>query len=205
MSHASVSLQALFRLPETAALDPSLRALLEAHAGSGHEAIVLREPLPLLADTLESLSRLDADAEMMGAAVVFATGDWAASLMASLERKHPRVHALVDGLQASGQVWDLHAERGGSGNQEGLRRLLLAIVRDLRVVPILLAQQLARMRVAAKAPEAERIALARLTRDIHAPLANRLGIWQLKWELEDLAFRHLEPETYRRIAALLAD
>lgn len=205
MSHASVSLQALFRLPETAALDPALRALLEAHAGSGHEAIVLREPLPLLADTLESLSRLDADAEMMGAAVVFATGDWAAPLMASLEKKHPRVHALVDGLQASGQVWDLHAERGGSGNQEGLRRLLLAIVRDLRVVPILLAQQLARMRVAAKAPEAERIALARLTRDIHAPLANRLGIWQLKWELEDLAFRHLEPETYRRIAALLAD
>ena len=144
MSHASVSLQALFRLPETAALDPALRALLDAHAGSGHEAIVLREPLPLLADTLESLSRLDADAEMMGAAVVFATGDWAAPLMASLEKKHPRVHALVDGLQASGQVWDLHAERGGSGNQEGLRRLLLAIVRDLRVVPILLAQQLAR-------------------------------------------------------------
>ena len=205
MSHASVSLQALFRLPETAALDPALRALLDAHAGSGHEAIVLREPLPLLADTLESLSRLDADAEMMDAAVVFATGDWAAPLMAPLEKKHPRVHALVDGLQASGQVWDLHAERGGSGNQEGLRRLLLAIVRDLRVVPILLAQQLARMRVAANAPEAQRIALARLTRDIHAPLANRLGIWQLKWELEDLAFRHLEPETYRRIAALLAD
>ncbi|NMW25820.1 bifunctional (p)ppGpp synthetase/guanosine-3',5'-bis(diphosphate) 3'-pyrophosphohydrolase, partial [Rhodanobacter denitrificans] len=53
------------------------------------------------------------------------------------------------------------------------------------------------------APEAERQALARLTRDIHAPLANRLGIWQLKWELEDLAFRYLQPETYRRIANLL--
>src|SRR3546814_9225258 len=51
----------------------------------------------------------------------------------------------------------------------------------------------------------ERIALAQLTRDIHAPLANRLGIWQLKWELEDLAFRHLDPDTYRRIARLPDD
>src|SRR5690606_37839286 len=50
-----------------------------------------------------------------------------------------------------------------------------------------------------------RQALARITRDIHAPLANRLGIWQLKWELEDLSFRYLEPETYRRIASLLDD
>ena len=68
------------------------------------------------------------------------------------------------------------------------------------MVPILLARQLAKMRVADRLPEAERRALAQLTRDLHAPLANRLGIWQLKWELEDLAFRHLEPETWRRLA-----
>src|SRR5690606_11925369 len=60
-------------------------------------------------------------------------------------------------------------------------------------------------RAAPGLPEPERLALARLTRDIHAPLANRLGIWQLKWELEDLAFRQLEPDTYRRIARLLDD
>jgi GTP pyrophosphokinase len=110
---------------------------------------------------------------------------------------------LVDGQQAAEQVWALHAQRPPQGAAEGLRRLLLAIVRDLRVVFVLLARQLARMRAAAAAPEAERQALARLTRDIHAPLANRLGIWQLKWELEDLAFRYLQPETYRRIADLL--
>ncbi|WP_039955615.1 RelA/SpoT family protein, partial [Xanthomonas graminis] len=98
------------------------------------------------------------------------------------------------------QVWALHAGREAGRNSEGLRRLLLSIVQDLRVVPILLARQLAKMRVADKLPEAQRRALAQLTRDIHAPLANRLGIWQLKWELEDLAFRHLEPDTYRRIA-----
>src|SRR5690606_34373046 len=62
---------------------------------------------------------------------------------------------------------------------------------------------LVRMRSAQALPDKERRALAELTIDIHAPLANRLGIWQLKWELEDLAFRYLQPEVYRRIAVLL--
>ena len=107
---------------------------------------------------------------------------------------------LVAGQQAAEQVWALHAQRAPDGATEGLRRLLLAIVRDLRVVFVLLARQLARMRAAASLPAEQRAALARLTHDIHAPLANRLGIWQLKWELEDLAFRFLQPETYQRIA-----
>ena len=205
VSDQRTSLQALFALPETAALEPGLRALLVRQAGGEHAAIALDEPLLILADTLGALARLDADADMVAAAVLFAARGWAEPLLPELQRTLPLVAALVDGLQASGQVWALHAERGGNGNQEGLRRLLLAIVRDLRVVPILLARQLARMRAVADAPEEERVGLARLTRDIHAPLANRLGIWQLKWELEDLAFRHLEPETYRRIAGLLDD
>ncbi|MFS8137004.1 MAG: RelA/SpoT family protein, partial [Thermomonas sp.] len=79
------------------------------------------------------------------------------------------------------------------------------LVRDLRVVPIVLARQLSRMRAAWRLPVEERQALAQLTRDIHAPLANRLGIWQIKWELEDLAFRELETDTYVRIARQLDD
>ena len=63
--------------------------------------------------------------------------------------------------------------------------------------------QLVRLRDAGSLPADERRALAELSADIHAPLANRLGIWQLKWELEDLAFRWLQPETYQRIARLL--
>jgi GTP pyrophosphokinase len=113
------------------------------------------------------------------------------------------VRALVEGQQAAERVWSLYAEHGGVGGAEGLRRLLLAIIRDIRVVFILLARQLVRMRAAARAPEAERRALAQLSADIHAPLANRLGIWQVKWELEDLAFRYLQPDVYRRIASLL--
>lgn len=109
---------------------------------------------------------------------------------------------LVEGQRAAEKVWSLYASRSGTA-AEGLRRLLLAIIRDLRVVFILLARQLVMMRRAGDLGEDERRALAQLTTDIHAPLANRLGIWQLKWELEDLAFRFLQPETYRRIATLL--
>ncbi|WHZ19606.1 MAG: bifunctional (p)ppGpp synthetase/guanosine-3',5'-bis(diphosphate) 3'-pyrophosphohydrolase [Rhodanobacteraceae bacterium] len=110
---------------------------------------------------------------------------------------------LVEGQQQAERVWALHAARDAGGSAEGLRRLLLAIIRDLRVVYLLLARQLARMRAAAALPEAECRALAQLTRDLHAPLANRLGIGQWKWELEDLAFRYLQPDVYRRVAALL--
>ncbi|NID15556.1 RelA/SpoT family protein [Luteibacter yeojuensis] len=115
----------------------------------------------------------------------------------------PSLRRLVDGQGEAEKVWDLHAQRGFGSGAEGLRRLLLAIIRDLRVVFVLLARQLAAMRTAMALPDHERRELAQLTSDIHAPLANRLGIWQLKWELEDLAFRYLEPDTYRRIARLL--
>ena len=114
-----------------------------------------------------------------------------------------RLSAMLDGVRAAEQVWALHARAEGRADAEGLRRLLLAIVRDLRVVPVLLALQLARLRHASALPDAERTELARLAADILAPLANRLGIWQLKWEIEDLAFRFQQPETYQRIARLL--
>ncbi len=126
-----------------------------------------------------------------------------AGLAPALLERLPGVPNLLSGLLAAEQVWSLHAQRESRGNAEGLRRLLLAIIRDLRVVLILLSEQLARLRAAGKASREEQLALAELTADIHAPLANRLGIWQLKWELEDLAFRYLQPETYQRIARLL--
>ncbi|TAL74690.1 MAG: bifunctional (p)ppGpp synthetase/guanosine-3',5'-bis(diphosphate) 3'-pyrophosphohydrolase [Rhodanobacter sp.] len=155
-------------------------------------------------DVLDLLTALGCDAPTMASAVWFelAVHDnaaWkahAAGLPEELRR-------LVDGQLAAEKVWALHAQRSADSGSEGLRRLLLAIIRDLRVVFVLLARQLVRLRATATASEAERLALARLTRDIHAPLANRLGIWQLKWELEDLAFRYLQPDIYKRIAKLL--
>lgn len=155
-------------------------------------------------DVLDLLGMLGCDAQTQAAALWFELARVDPALWKSESAKLPaELQRLVAGQQAAEQVWTLHAQRSASGATEGLRRLLLAIVRDLRVVFVLLARQLARMRGAGALPEAERTALARLTRDIHSPLANRLGIWQLKWELEDLAFRFLQPEVYQRIAKLL--
>jgi GTP pyrophosphokinase len=86
---------------------------------------------------------------------------------------------------------------------ETLRKMLLAIVTDPRLVLARLALQLVRLRRARSLHVDERERLAIETRAVFAPLANRLGVWQLKWELEDLAFRYLEPEEYKRIAAAL--
>ena len=92
-----------------------------------------------------------------------------------------------------------------SQQSEALRKMLLAVVSDVRLVLVRIAAQLHRLRDAKAAPAATRKALALETREIYAPLANRLGIWQLKWELEDLAFRYLEPDTYAEIARTLKE
>ena len=92
-----------------------------------------------------------------------------------------------------------------SANQaEALRKMLLAIVTDPRLVLIKLAMQLHRLRESRDSPGAERERLAFETKEIYAPLANRLGVWQLKWELEDWSFRYLDPENYKRVAGWLA-
>src|SRR5438067_931451 len=86
---------------------------------------------------------------------------------------------------------------------ETLRKMLLAVVSDPRLVLARLAEELVVLRHARELPAAERERRALEARAIYAPLANRLGVWQLKWELEDLAFRYLEPEEYKRVAAAL--
>ncbi len=160
-----------------------------------------------ITDVLRCLSGLRSDEEMHMAAALFLHNGPQIVLDKQLERAHPQLAALLDGLKASEQVWELHQRVNEQTKQrvnpEGLRRLLLAIVRDLRVVPILLAIELVKLRNAQSLPAQQRHALAQQASDIHAPLANRLGIWQLKWEIEDLAFRFLEPETYLQISKLL--
>jgi GTP pyrophosphokinase len=193
-------LDALLSLPPVAALGAPWRQLLEQSAGAESlDGSVIAE----LGDTLGALARLSADGDVVLAAILHDLPVWRARVEPQLAKQWLTVATLLEGQRAAAQVWTLHAADAGGRNAEGLRRLLLVMVRDLRVVPILLARQLAQMRAAGKRPAAERRALAQLTRDIHAPLANRLGIWQLKWELEDLAFRHLEPETYQKIAGWL--
>ena len=86
---------------------------------------------------------------------------------------------------------------------EALRKMLLAVVSDVRLVLVRIAEQLLRLREARRAPRTIQQALALETREIYAPLANRLGVWQLKWELEDFAFRYVDPDTYLEIAKAL--
>jgi GTP pyrophosphokinase len=88
---------------------------------------------------------------------------------------------------------------------EALRKMLLSVVSDPRLVLARLARQLVELNASKDGHAATRERLALETREVFAPLANRLGLWQLKWELEDLAFRFLQPDDYHRIAAALAE
>ena len=101
---------------------------------------------------------------------------------------------------------DWSASRGLNAQQaETLRKMLLAIAADPRLIVARLGMELVRLRHARALPEAERQRIALEAREIYAPLANRLGIWSVKWELEDLAFRQLEPADYHRVASALAE
>ncbi len=120
----------------------------------------------------------------------------------------PEVASLVDGVTKLGQIDRLSAEGRASIEEqraESLRKMFLAMVHDVRVVLIKLVDRLHNMRTLGALPEEKRRRIAQETLDIFAPLANRLGFWQLKWELEDLSFRYLDPEMYHEIAERIAE
>ena len=103
------------------------------------------------------------------------------------------------------QTYEATVDADTAKRAESLRRLLLALAHDVRVVLVALVNQLLNLRAAMSANRGAQKKLAEETRLIHAPLANRLGIWQIKWELEDIAFRFAEPDTYSRISKLIAE
>jgi GTP pyrophosphokinase len=120
------------------------------------------------------------------------------------------VWGLLQGLSKMDIIQEFkgHSERTEKGKKErsqaeSIRKMLLAMVEDLRVVLIKLADRLYEMRRAGDLPEEGRRQISQETLEIFAPLANRLGIGRLRWELEDLSFRHLDPDTYKRVARLL--
>jgi GTP pyrophosphokinase len=116
------------------------------------------------------------------------------------------LHELVVGVARMGAIRATPEAAGKDARDsqaENLRKMLLAMVGDIRVVIIKLAERTQALRFLMGGDETARTQAARETQDLFAPLANRLGVWQLKWELEDLALRSLEPETYQQIARLL--
>ena len=127
------------------------------------------------------------------------------------ERFGARMIDLAEGVLRMGEIGALSGKpvspdrpEAQAMQLEALRKMLLAMVQDVRVVLIKLADHLRELRAVVKSGDSTRQnEMAELTRDIFAPLANRLGVWQIKWELEDLALRLLEPDSYKRIARLL--
>jgi len=160
-----------------------------------------------------NLAALRLDGEARAAGLLFAAPEYMPDAQTALEARFgARVATLVAG------VWKLNrlrvVTRGISSQEAGaakgtqteaLRKMFLAMVEDIRAVLIRLASRAQTMRAIARSSDEVRRPVARETLDIYAPLANRLGVWQLKWELEDYAFRFLEPEVYKRIAGMLEE
>ena len=112
------------------------------------------------------------------------------------------IQSLVEGVTKLGQIsWTTREER----QAENFRKMLLAMARDIRVILIKLADRVDNMRTLAHMPRDKQERIARETMEIYAPLANRLGIQWMKVELEDLAFRYLEPTDYDQLVARLAE
>ena len=149
-----------------------------------------------------SLASIGVDPVAQAAGVLFAVP----KLLDDPERLKTEFGEEVAGLAAGVEkLYKLRVLTRASALEQNeiLRKMVLGMVEDIRVVLIRLASRTQTLRWFAKNPSEERKAYARESLDIYSPLANRLGVWQLKWELEDLSFRYLEPELYKKIAQML--
>lgn len=168
------------------------------------------EQLPLLelgTEMVEILVTLNMDMDTLNAALIFPLLDHRIVTQEQVDELwSKRIAKLVKGAMDMEGIRALQS-RGNtqvSASQvDNLRHMLLAMVEDVRAVVIKLAERICYLRQVKDAGEEEKVLLAREISSIYAPLANRLGIGQLKWELEDLAFRYLEPEIYKKIARQL--
>jgi len=185
------------------------RAVALAQSAHSRQIRASGEPYLLHAVAVaDILAGLHLDAETLAAAILHdVVEDSELTLEDVSAATTPAVAHLVDGVTKMKIIRDFRPTTGAAGKEgirlESLRKLLLAMAEDVRVVLIKLADRLHNMRTLRHLPEEKRRRIARETLDIYAPLANRLGIWQAKWELEDLAFRYLEPATYKQIARFL--
>ncbi|HZU06424.1 MAG TPA: bifunctional (p)ppGpp synthetase/guanosine-3',5'-bis(diphosphate) 3'-pyrophosphohydrolase [Chloroflexota bacterium] len=185
-----------------------------AFAAAAHEGQQRASGDPYIAHPLAvalTLAELRLDAAALVAAVLHDVPEDTGVPLEAIEREFgAEVARLVDGVTKLGKMqWrpgdgDGHVSRSEeSAWAESLRKMFLAMAEDIRVVLIKLADRLHNMRTLQYLPPDKQRRIAQETMDIYAPLANRLGIWQIKWQLEDLAFRYLEPERYREIARRL--
>ncbi|MFI4963142.1 MAG: HD domain-containing protein, partial [Legionellales bacterium] len=150
------------------------------------------------------LADLEVDQETLAAAIVYENVHYAdLSIEDVHEQLGPEITKLVKGIEKMGAIHSFQALNKFPQNKQqidNIRKMLLAMVDDVRVVLIKLAERLCILRTAVHLPEHERKKLATEAMEIYAPLANRLGIGAIKWEMEDHAFRYLHPTEYKAIA-----
>src|SRR5258708_39146958 len=199
--------------PERALLARALEFVEPLYAG---QALSTGEPVwPHALGLAASLAAIGLDAAGRAAGILFAApkhlsnsddlkntfGDEIAGLASGVEK----LYRLRVATRPKGSAAPEAVRRSAAREQnEVLRKRVLCMVEDVRVVLIRLASRTQTLRWFAKNSSLEeRHSYARETLDLYAPLANRLGVWQLKWELEDLSFRFLEPELYKKIAQML--
>jgi len=196
-----------------AALDYAFGAYGTRLAGSGQSAFEFS------LGAAGTLAYLNTDAETRIAGLVFELALMNPAVFTDLEERFGAgVVALVQGVHQLIRLRDLtaggapvgsgkNAAQQAAAQNETLRKMLLAMATDMRVVLMRLASCAATLRHFAEHKRFDDVtrAYGREVLDFYAPLANRLGIWQLKWELEDLAFRFIEPDTYKRIAKMLEE
>lgn len=172
---------------------------------------------PLLQHALgaaEILMGMNMDCETIAATILHAVPEYMDDWEKTLEARFgANITGLVEGISRMEQIQEfsemegLHEQDKKKGDHaqqiESLRKMLLAMVEDIRVVLIKLAERTQTLRCLAGASKDQQKLIAQETRGIFAPLANRLGVWQIKWELEDLSLRYLEPQLYKEVAKLL--
>ena len=199
---AASLLAAVRRHDPKADLGPLERAIAFAAEAHGDQRRASGEPYvthPIAA--AEILADLGIDPVAIEAAILHdVPEDTGFDLPDIEERFGPEVAHLVDGVTKLSKFSTLSHEQQQA---ENIRKMFLAMADDIRVVLIKLADRLHNMRTLAALPPEKQVRIARQTLEIYAPLAERLGIWQVKWELEDLSFKVLEPVRFRELAKLL--
>jgi len=198
----------LARLPdsERTVLERAVDTVQSAHQ---HQLRASGEPyVNHLFAVTEILDGLHLDHETLAAALLHDAVEDTEVTLKDIEKDFgPRIARLVDGVTKMERISEFQEIAQASGQDhaqaESLRKLLLAMAADVRVVLIKLADRLHNLRTLRHLDPERQRRIAAETLDIYAPLANRLGIWQIKWELEDLALRYLEPAAYQELAGLL--
>lgn len=175
-------------------------------ASSAHEGQCRKTGEPFIAHPVEValiLSELHMDSETLCAALLHDTVEDSGVPLSTIEKEFsPQIAQLVDGVT---KITRIEVESLSDKQAETIRKMFVAMSKDIRVIVIKLADRLHNMRTLSALREDRRIFKARETLEIYAPIAHRLGINSIKWELEDLSFYYLEPNKFKQVSRMVTD